>query len=186
MQSDTSNLPIRDIHLPDPVSWWPPALGWWLLLLLIVSSIVLIVRYIRRRQLFKLRNTAMAELDAMYQVYKEQFDARRFVRELSVLLRRICISYFPDSNAGGLIGKQWLVFLDSKLSLKYNKSGQKFSDGVGTVLISAPYQDKLINNDVNVEALYRLSAEWIHSLGPVKRSDTPGEKVNKEAVHVSV
>lgn len=30
---------LRDIHLPDPVSWWPPAPGWYgVLLLLIIFS----------------------------------------------------------------------------------------------------------------------------------------------------
>ena len=29
-------LPLRDIQLPDAVSWWPLAMGWWLLLLVMV------------------------------------------------------------------------------------------------------------------------------------------------------
>ena len=186
MQPDVSNLPIRDIHLPDPVSWWPPAAGWWLLLVLIVSTVALIVWQIRRRQLFRLRKTAMTELNALYRAYQKQYDAKRFARELSVLLRRVCISYFPDSDVAGLTGRQWLVFLDSKLSDKYNKCGQKYSDGAATVLISAPYQDKLKNSDIDVETLYRLSVEWIDSLGPIQRSRPTGANNHKEAAHVSV
>jgi hypothetical protein len=186
MQPDVSNLPLRDIHLPGPVSWWPPAPGWWLLLLLIVSIVALVVWQIRRRRLFRLRKTAMSELNALYGAYQKQYDAKCFARELSVLLRRICISYFPDANVAGLTGKQWLVFLDSRLSEKYNKSGQKYTDGAATVLISAPYQDKLKNSDIDVEALYRLSVEWINSLGPIQRSRAFGTNNQKEAVHVSV
>ena len=29
--------PIADIHLPNTVSPWPPAIGWWLLLILIIA-----------------------------------------------------------------------------------------------------------------------------------------------------
>ena len=35
-------LPLRDIHLPDPIGWWPLAPGWWGVLglvLLIISGI---------------------------------------------------------------------------------------------------------------------------------------------------
>ena len=32
-----NELPLRDIHLPDAVSWWPPAIGWWLLAIIIVA-----------------------------------------------------------------------------------------------------------------------------------------------------
>ncbi|MBV1912177.1 MAG: DUF4381 domain-containing protein, partial [Cycloclasticus sp.] len=31
-------LPLRDIHLPDAITWWPPAIGWWLLLAVIIVA----------------------------------------------------------------------------------------------------------------------------------------------------
>ena len=27
----TTQLDLRDIHLPEAIGWWPPAIGWWLL-----------------------------------------------------------------------------------------------------------------------------------------------------------
>lgn len=46
------NLPeLRDIHLPDGVSAWPPAYGWWVILLGIVAVVILVelVTVIRRK-----------------------------------------------------------------------------------------------------------------------------------------
>lgn len=202
MQPDFSKIPLHDIHLPPPVSWWPPALGWWLLLLIMIAVIALVVWQVRRYRRFQLRRTALKELSALYKNYQNSYDAKRFARELSVLLRRICISYFPHGNQAGLAGKAWLAYLDSLLSAKYNKSGHKFSDGFGVVLVSAPYQNTLNDTAVNADALYRLTVEWIYSLGPLKHhSDSPNAKtkavlrrlprrdnarITKEAAHVSV
>ena len=30
---------LKDIHLPSPVSFWPPAPGWWILAVLLISSL---------------------------------------------------------------------------------------------------------------------------------------------------
>ena len=182
MQPDFSNIPLHDIHLPPPVSWWPPALGWWLLLLLLIAAVALTFWQITKYRRFKLRRTSIKELNALYKSYQNNYDAKRFVRELSVLLRRICISYFPQGDAAGLAGNAWLAYLDSLLSPKYNKSANKFSDGIGTVLISAPYRNTLKDSSINVDALYQLSSELIFSLGPVNGNST-NPKINRENVN---
>ncbi len=49
---DFSQLPLRDIHLPGSIGWWPPAPGWWLLAGLLLAALVfaaLITTGIRQR-----------------------------------------------------------------------------------------------------------------------------------------
>ena len=29
---DPEQIPLRDLHLPDAISWWPLAPGWWIVL----------------------------------------------------------------------------------------------------------------------------------------------------------
>lgn len=43
-------LPLRDIHLPEAVSWWPPAIGWWLLALL-MAGVVFYALWFYKRQM---------------------------------------------------------------------------------------------------------------------------------------
>jgi hypothetical protein len=207
VQPDFSKIPLHDIHLPPPVSWWPPAVGWWLMLFSVVAIIALVWWQVRRYRRLKIRRSALKELNALYKIYQSNYDARYFARELSVLLRRICISYFPQGPASGLTGTAWLAYLDSLLSSKHNKSGHKFSDGVGVVIIRAPYQNTLNDGAINVDALYRLCTEWIYSMGQVGDRSAPPKtasviksnqqsvpapleketlRASKEAAHVSV
>ena len=47
---DVSQLPLRDIHLPGPIGWWPPAPGWWLVAALVLVAVALYgVHYYRGR-----------------------------------------------------------------------------------------------------------------------------------------
>jgi hypothetical protein len=164
MEPDFSNIPLRDIHLPEAVSWWPPALGWWLLLAATSVLIVLMLWYIKRRQRLKLQKAALSELEQLSKTYQQYFDDKRFVRDLSALLRRICVSAYPKRHIAGLIGKEWLAFLDSQLAPKANKSGHKFSGSIGKPLLTVPYNKPRPAKQADVEALYTLSKEWILSL----------------------
>ena len=149
MKPDLSQL--RDIHLPAPVSWWPPAPGWWLLaalLLIALGAAYLLYRWHRRA---RWRRTALAELGQL-----RGATAERFLGEVSVLLRRVAVSRFPRRDVAALTGEDWLAFLDRTLG-----DGTPFQSGAGRVLASGPYAGK---TDVNKEALHALCARWIKRL----------------------
>jgi hypothetical protein len=149
------DLPLRDIHLPDPVSWWPPAPGWWLLLAaaaLILASIVLLV-FLRKRR--RLKRSVKAELVALRQHYQQQHDRLQLVQSLSALMRRACISFYPRQNAAGLTGDRWLQYLDSTAQRK------EFEHGTGRILATAPYLPTSSKIDTDLDELLALCEDWL-------------------------
>ena len=158
---DPAELPLRDIHVPDPVSGWPPALGWWLLVGLVIAIVAgaLVWRHWRRRGL--LRRTALAELARVREAFRAHGDAHRLSRELSVLLRRVCVARFPRQEAAGLAGDAWLAFLDRGLAGSPQAGG--FARGAGRVLATGPYDPGV---EPGAEALLDLCRTWIARLPP--------------------
>ena len=143
---------LRDIHLPDPISWWPPAPGWWLLLgLLVIFTLLgwLAYRWYCRGAI---KRAALTELERISNHYKEQ----ALLQQLSQLLRRVALATHPRQQVAGLQNQAWLEFLDRFVT------GSPFSDGVGTILADGPYQ----SNDVEYDAtaLIRLSKSCILGL----------------------
>ena len=41
---------LRDIHIPPPEGFWPPAPGWWFVLLLVIGLAIAITVWLRRRR----------------------------------------------------------------------------------------------------------------------------------------
>lgn len=154
-------LPLRDIHLPDPVSWWPPAPGWWLLLILsavILASIVLFKR-IRKRRL--LRRTVLAEYDMIRRQYHDNHDPVEVVKALSALMRRASISFYQRNNSASLTGTEWLRHLDRTAQRK------DFENGNGRILATAPYLPADSQVDIDFNDLLSLCEHWL-SIQPVK------------------
>lgn len=100
---------LRDIHLPDPGGFWPPAPGWWILAALVLAALICLAVFLRRRHL---RNrwirTARAELAALKQ--RQSADPRWFT-DLNALLKRCARQRYPDAQPQSLSGDQWHEFL---------------------------------------------------------------------------
>ncbi len=113
MNPQTPDLPLRDIHLPTAVSWWPPAPGWWIVLGLCLLALLLLVWLIKRSQKIIFQDEARKEFEQRLQGYKQHADRPQLLRDINALLRRTVLSYYPRKNVAGLTGKVWIEQLHS-------------------------------------------------------------------------
>lgn len=150
------DLPLRDIHLPEAISWWPLAFGWWLLLAAILLLGCVIFLIVKRCLKSTLRKEARQSLQRIEKSFEECADARRCLCELSAFLRRVKLSQKKSDKIAGLTGHAWLKVLDEPLGT------QEFSEGVGKLLLIGPYSPQVINEDVG--ALIQLCRKWVEKL----------------------
>jgi len=144
---------LRDIHLPDPVGWWPPAPGWWLvaaLLFLAVAGLI-IWRIVRHRRLAYKRE-ALAQWQTIHADYLNHKDPSRLLADLSVLLKRTCITRYGREQTAGLTGEQWLAFLDQ------TGNSTEFSSGAGRALVSQRF---VPTPQIDGPALLNVTLAWL-------------------------
>lgn len=154
---DPLTLPLRDIHLPAPIPWWPPATGWWVLFggVTVAAAVsVMVWRWWRRGALRRAAGVRLREIEAAFATHQDQ---HRLARELSMLCRQVmgCVSDQPDSLSG--TGTVWLQRLDDYSRAKF------FTDGIGQVLAHAPF-DPAVRFDG--QRMLHGIAEWIRRLPP--------------------
>lgn len=159
MNQPTLNL--RDIHLPDPVSWWPIAPGWWLLIItvLITAVIIFLSRKIYRSK--QLKRDIHAELDVIKQQFQKTENRSQLAKSLSILLRRASISFYPAKDIAGLTGESWLAYLDNT-NANPNKD-KIFQSETGRTLLSAPYLPENATLDFATQGLIDLCESWLLS-----------------------
>jgi len=146
---EQQELPLRDIHLPEPVGWWPLASGWWIALFALVVltvAVYLLVRRWRRRTVIKL---ALSEFDSLEAAALPPAEK---LRQLSILLRRAAMSADVRADVAGLTGEDWLRWLDGPLDRP------DFSAGPGRLLLTGPYQPV---QEGSLAELFALCRTWL-------------------------
>ena len=148
------DLPIRDIHFPEQISWFPPAIGWWLLIIFVPIASYFLIMLIQQL----LQKTAVKEAKELLKQLQnnEILTPLEKVIELSSLLRRVAVSCDTKINVGGLTRRAWLDYLDSSLK------DAPFKNGIGRCLADAPYQKEL-PPDVDLRALFDLAKMWLNA-----------------------
>lgn len=159
-------LPLRDIHLPDPISWWPPAIGWWIVAGVAILSVAAAAWLIRRWRQTTVAKLALRELDRLEK--DSSLGITEKLRRLSILLRRVGLSTYPREDVAGLTGEAWLEWLDRPLETP------RFSRGVGRSLLDAPYRPI---GEADFDGLTALCRDWLKALPrtvvPVLKSAAP-------------
>jgi len=158
---DLQQLDLRDIHLPEAISWWPIAPGWWIIfagIILIITAIFIARRIYLKKQLAR---DIHSELDNIKRQYKQTENKSQLAKSLSTLLRRANISYYPKTDSAGLIGSEWLAYLDSTMTA--SSTEKKFQSDIGKALLSAPYCPDDANLDFDATKLIHLCESWLGS-----------------------
>jgi len=160
--NDVSSLPLRDIHLPGPIGWWPPAVGWWLLAALVLVGFALYaLRYYQSRH----RRVALKSLQRVRAALEQGVEPVVCLQNVSTVLRRFAMTTaaardrkaepITEPDVPGLIGQRWLAYLDSRWQR------DEFAQGAGRALLAAPYaRPNSIDRSAALE-LTALCAEWL-------------------------
>ncbi len=121
---------LRDLHLPEPPGFWPPAPGWWIAALCLAALCTwLAMRIYRARrdnQPFRRASRALDELLAASCAH--EVSAHAFADSVNDLLKRALIHGARRSDAAPLTGSAWLEYLDGLVA------SDVFTNGPGTAL----------------------------------------------------
>jgi Domain of unknown function (DUF4381) len=152
------SLPLKDIHLPPAVGFWPPAPGWLLLGGLLVLIAVAVVYGLRRREQRRALTAAALILQDIRR-RADQHDPLQTLAELSAWLRRVALSTAARQDIAALRGADWLAYLDQNLP------DHPFSQGVGQCLADAQYRRQAPEH-LDWPALFDLCARWLKQQKP--------------------
>jgi hypothetical protein len=132
---DPEQIPLRDLHLPEVINWWPLAPGWWLVIAIAVAGLGYAIRlYLRKYARGAARRHALRQFNALTAEFEQHHDAVAFTSHLSELLRRTMLAYAPRNEVAGLTGDAWLRWLDRDLDQA------RFQSAAGRKLLELPYR----------------------------------------------
>ncbi len=144
---------LRDVHLPQDVSWWPLAIGWWVLiaLLLLGISFFIIHRYNLKKK-FHFSRLALNEISEL-----EKAKESDWLIQLETLLKRAALCHFPKQQVAALTEQDWTKFLlDTGQNIWSDQSLAMLKDGA----YRAP---KTIDNN-HKASLFEQSKQWLKQL----------------------
>ena len=147
-----TELPLRDIHLPEAISAWPPAIGWWILALLIPLSLFLLFKGYRHLT----RKTALKSAKQHFKVLQAatELTPQQQLQALSSLMRRSAVSLYPQQEVSSLTGVAWIEFLNQHS--KNNEFDAQLGDLLNTALYRPPTEE------LELSALFKACASWLN------------------------
>lgn len=161
--TDPSTLPLRDIHLPAAVSWFPPAPGWWLLAGFGLIALLALAWWWKRYRPDAIERASLAMLDQLRSDFEQQHDIHRLARGLSTLGRQLTVSASrPEMIAQ--TGREWI---DNLAEI----GGLPWPDDLLDLLRRAPYSAELAAtfDTTACQQAIEIFQQWIRFQGRQRR-----------------
>ena len=147
---------LKDIHTPDAIGLWPPAIGWYLIAAFVIAVLVLACVILWRRwQQNAYRRAALRECDDIEREITAGSDSRAAAIRIATLLKRTALSVFHRAEVAPLSGDAWILFLESKASEAF------FSIASSQLLIEASFRENPPYNQSDVAQLLDEARRWI-------------------------
>lgn len=143
---------LRDIHLPEPINWWPLAPGWYGVMVIFILIAIVLIRIIdRKKEQAKPKKQALELLKSYRQHYEKERNAQLASARISELLRRVALVYYPREQVASLHGEDWLEFLNQ------TSKGIDFKP-VQYMLLDLPFKSV---ESVNLNPLFTRAELWV-------------------------
>ncbi|MDE0747891.1 MAG: DUF4381 domain-containing protein [Porticoccaceae bacterium] len=103
---------LRDIHLPEPILWWPLAPGWWVLIILCLGTFTwLAIKAVQRYQANLYRRQAQQKLSLLND--NTAFRSEKKLVMVFEILKQAVNSAYPRHHYSSLEFSAFVVFLQS-------------------------------------------------------------------------
>ena len=135
---------LRDISIPDPPLFWPPAPGVWVAFGMVLATLLFIawrLHAVRKRNAYRKAGLLLLR-------------SAETARDVAVVLKRVAFAVFPREKVAPLYGQDWVEFLHE--SCPQNNFSMMLASGAG----DAPNKE-----------LVKLASIWIrHHHVPAARA----------------
>lgn len=167
---------LRDIHLPDPVSWWPPAPGWWILAIIVLTTLFFLSRWlIKRRANNCYRREAIQQLNGIATATNNLESSNlEKCQALLTLLRRTAKTAYPQLSLESELTAPML----SHLNHCYKQT--VFDDNLQKNLGQLLYQANPNISDDLLQQLQQGTEQWIKKHKAKYDPQVGGGKINAD------
>ncbi|HSX20278.1 MAG TPA: DUF4381 domain-containing protein [Gammaproteobacteria bacterium] len=148
---------LIDIQGLDQISWWPLAFGWWVVLGLVIVGVVVASFFLWRSLKYKRswQYKAFKRLAKM-QSQLGQSEPKQILQNLSLELRKIAMLTTQRETCAGLIGDQWLQWLQ-----QHDPAGFDWAQN-GRLITALQYMPATeINDPAQINELICAAQGWV-------------------------
>ncbi len=158
-----NELPLKDIHLPEGILWWPPSPGWWLLGVMLIAFLLILPRLWRWLRYKPVKSLSLKALDLIRKNHQLKADRKQTLQAITGLLRRTVITKSGRIGHAGVVGDDWL----NQLNLMSNKNC--FLPAQCELLKQGRYQPNRVGksksqSENEIDSLLQSCENWIKSL----------------------